>query len=141
MKLDNVLYGLARANHVHYLSENWDEGATLAQKVVGYPFGMGEHLLYAMWKAVAIATLILVDLGLAIHYLVTKDDSTLQRLKVGVLALNDAVMGLVVDAIGVVCPPLAYRIDALFEEMITDQWCAKLGIPKEPAINFFSKVF
>jgi len=135
-RFDNFLYGAALANHAHYLSENWEEDHETGVRVAAYFVGMGEHVLYAMYKVVLIVGFLFINLALAAHYgysLATgTEEATLTnrkyRLYVGLLILGEAIPALLVDAGGIVCPPAAYRVHMILKDNITRRCFEKMGI-------------
>lgn len=141
---DHFLHGTAVSMHSHYLSDNWVEERFIGERVCAYVVGMGEHALYCLYKVAAFVAFIFIDLALAAHYCYKKaagesEISCLQskkRLNVGLLILGEAFPALGVDAIGLVCPPAAYKIHIYLKETITQHYFEKWGLwdskrPKE----------
>ncbi len=133
---DHFLHGAALSMHSHYLSDNWVEERFVGEQVCAYVVGMGEHALYCLYKVAALVAFIFIDLALAAHYCYKRavgegENSCLlskNRLNVGLLILGEAVPALCVDAIGLVCPPAAYKIHIYLKETITRHYFEKWGL-------------
>ncbi len=133
---DHFLYGMALANHASQLSENWDEVHSCSDKSAAYTFGIGEHVVYLLFKIVTAVAFIFIAIGLTIHYvsgLATKQDETemttrVVRMQLGLLVLGEALLGIFVDMIGLLSPPLAYMTHSCLKEQLTRRAFEKLGI-------------
>lgn len=152
--LDYFLYGMALANHSTCLRSKWESPACGA-KVVAYLAGMGEHLCYMVCKVLTFVCFIFLNLALLVHYL----SSVIQRLDegekmkrqirllVGLLVLAETVPGACVDAVGILCPPLAYEAHSCLKQQVTRRCFEKWGIVDHSmsngefdSLNYFSKI-
>lgn len=146
---------MALSNHASYLGGNWSEDAACAKKALAYPAGMGEHLIYVLFKVASVVTFFFVTIGLGLYCLGsmlagTEEEALTKRevrLKVSCLIFGEGILGIGVDLAGLLCPPAAYRAHACLKEHVTRRAFEKWGIidhdlPSEGfmALNYFSKV-
>lgn len=134
---DNFLCGMALTNHMGFLSSNW-QGTRIAcpQRTVAYLFGIGEHVFYLVIKVATFVSFIFINLTLLAKFFLSifmcrsaQAKRAKMRLLTGLLIMIETVPGIGVDAIGVICPPLAYKVHSVIKKTITCPALNRLGYP------------
>lgn len=128
---DYVLCGTALSMHAHYLSENWEgEEGKECELSIAYIAGIGEHALYALYKVAIFVPVLILNLCLAIQYAFKGSDANAMRLKVGVLILGETIPAVCIDCLGVLCPPVAYKVHIYLKETVTRRYFNEWGLSK-----------
>jgi hypothetical protein len=158
-KFDYFLHMGALWNHWSYLDCQWDfKDKSAIQinasgdenkkiKFIGcYTAGIVGHILCLASKIGLLALSIIVTLGISFHYLAGKmcrmkegEKQRQARLNECFLTITEILPSMSMDVVGLICPPLAYKIHFFIQQNFTNYYLKKWDIIEETCFLTFSE--